>query len=129
MFEEAGYAVYIVVKSCRVAEVDERGVCGSLERVGIERICEKRTVVEESLDLLDVAGCSTESVDALDVQTEEVNGLHALIDNHRNGGLISCVQVIKESMAHWCSEWRRKSHEGPLNWLGTVQSCTVEEDQ
>ena len=108
MFEEAGYAVYIVVKSCRVAEVDERGVCGSLERVGIERICEERTVVEESLDLLDVAGCSTESVDALNVQTEEVNGLHALIDNHRNGGLISCVQVIKVDAKDGL-EWRRKS--------------------
>lgn len=52
-------------------------------------------MVKESLYLLDMAGCTTETIDTLNIKTEKINGLHALVDNHGNSRLISVVQLIQ----------------------------------
>jgi hypothetical protein len=52
-------------------------------------------VVKESLYLLDMAGCTTDTIDALDIETEEIDSLHALINNHGDSCLISVVEVVK----------------------------------
>ena len=55
----------------------------------------EHAVVKESLYLLDMAGSTTETVNALNIKTEEIDSLHALIDNHRNSRLISVVEFVE----------------------------------
>jgi hypothetical protein len=58
-------------------------------------IKDSHTVVKESLDLLDMAGCTTDTVDAFNVETKKIDSLHALIDNHGNSRLVSVVKVFE----------------------------------
>jgi hypothetical protein len=52
-------------------------------------------MVKESLYLLDMAGCTTDTIDALNIETEKINSLHALINNHGDGCLVSVVKVVE----------------------------------
>lgn len=52
-------------------------------------------MVKESLYLLDVAGCTTDTIDALNIETEKIDSLHALVNNHGDSCLVSVVEVVK----------------------------------
>ena len=42
-----------------------------------------------------MAGCTADTIDALDIETEEINSLHTLINDHGDSSLISVVEVVK----------------------------------
>jgi hypothetical protein len=66
-----------------------------------------RTMVKESLYLLDMAGCTTDTIDALNIETEQIDSLHALVNDHGNGCLVSVVKVV-EADTKDRFEWRRQ---------------------
>jgi hypothetical protein len=68
----------IVVEVCRVAEVEVGSV-----------------VVKSVTEGVDVGRCAGSSVDAFDFEAEEVDGLHALVDNHGDGGLIASEEFFE----------------------------------
>ena len=49
-------------------------------------------------------GCAGEPVDAFDVEAEEVDGLHALVDDHGNGRLVACEELLEVDAKDW-SRW------------------------
>jgi len=73
---------------------------------------DQHTMVKESLYLLDMAGGTTETVDALNIKTEEIDSLHALIDYHRNSRLISVVKLIKADTKDGFEGRRQGSRDG-----------------
>jgi hypothetical protein len=96
-----------------------------------------RTMVKESLYLLDMAGCTADTIDALNIEAEKIDSLHALINDHGNGCLISVVKVVqvtqdeagkrssaelpyclesRVSKVRYCFVWRRRSHEVRRSW-------------
>jgi hypothetical protein len=68
-----------------------------------------RTMVKESLNLLDMAGCTADTIDALNIEAKKIDSLHALIDNHGNGCLISVVEVIEADAKHWLERRGQRS--------------------
>lgn len=52
-------------------------------------------MIEESLYLLDMAGCTAETIDALNIETEEIDSLHTLVDDHGYSRLISVVEFVQ----------------------------------
>ena len=84
LFQQSGDRVHIVVEVCRVAEVE----------VG-------RVVVESVAQGVDVRGCAGQPVDAFDVEAEEVDGLHALVDDHGDGGLVAGEELFEVDAEDW----------------------------
>ena len=84
LFQQSGDRVHIVVEVCRVAEVE----------VG-------RGVVESVAQGVDVRGCAGQPVDAFDVEAEEVDGLHALVDDHGDGGLVAGEELFEVDAEDW----------------------------
>jgi hypothetical protein len=70
------------------------------------------TMVKESLYLLDMAGCTANTIDALKIETEKIDSLHALINNHGNGGLISIVEVIEANTEYRLERRGQRSRSG-----------------
>lgn len=64
-----------------------------------------RVVVEGITQSVDVRGCAGQSVDTFDIKTEEVDGLHALVDDHGNSGLVACEELFEVDAKDW-SGWR-----------------------
>ena len=88
LLEKSGDRVHIVVEVGWVAEVEVGGV-----------------VVESVTQSIDVRGCAGEPVDTFDVEAEEVDGLHALVDDHGDGRLIAREELF-EIDAKDGSGWR-----------------------
>jgi hypothetical protein len=84
LLEQSGDRVHIVVEVGRVAEVE----------VG-------RVVVESVAQGVDVRGCAGQPVDAFDVEAEEVDGLHALVDDHGDGGLVAGEELFEVDAEDW----------------------------
>jgi hypothetical protein len=71
-----------------------------------------RTMVKESLYLLDMAGCTADTIDALNIEAEKIDSLHALINDHGNGCLISVVEVVKADPKDRLERGRQRSRCG-----------------
>jgi hypothetical protein len=52
-----------------------------------------------------VRGCAGQPVDAFDIKAEEIDGLHALVDDHRNSRLIAREEFFEVDAKDW-SGWR-----------------------
>jgi hypothetical protein len=78
LLEQCGHRVDIVVEIGRVAEVEVRGI-----------------VVESVAQGVDVRCCAGRSVDSFDVEPEEVDSLHALVDDHRHSGLVAGEELFE----------------------------------
>lgn len=88
LLEESGNRANIMVEVCWVTEVEVGGV-----------------VVESVTKGGDVCSRAGSSVDAFNFETEEVDGLHALVDDHGNGGLIAGEEFFEtdaEDRARGC---------------------------
>jgi hypothetical protein len=69
-------------------------------------------MIKESLDLLDMAGCTTDTIDALNIETEQIDGLHALVNDHGHGCLVSVVKVIEADTKDRLEGRRQRSRCG-----------------
>ena len=70
-------------------------------------VTDSHTVVEESLDLLDMAGCTTDTIDALNIEAKKIDSLHTLVDNHGYSRLISVVQILETDTEDRLERWRQ----------------------
>lgn len=120
LFEKTSYTVDVVIERCRIAEVNDLRVCNRLDDVqSVNK--NMHTVVKESLYLLDMAGSTTETVNALNIKTEEIDSLHALIDNHRNSRLISVVEFIEADTKDRFERRRQSSCDGTRRYSARLR--------
>lgn len=68
--------------------------------MSIEQAAAKRTRVEHGLELVNQVNGPRLSVDALHIETEQVDGLDALIDHHGYRQPVSLIQPIQRNPKH-----------------------------
>lgn len=74
-----------------------------------------RESVECVTESVDLRGCARLAVDSFDLKAEDVDGLHALEDDHGYGRLIASEERVKGNAEHAVSRgccWRRLSRDG-----------------